>query len=96
MEKANNAAEEHQQGVRSARDRVDVLREQLKGGVCVTCHQPLPPPDESTRQALIDAEGALEELGAITTEGPNLPLERKINSLIDATTIGATKKSRVG
>lgn len=87
VEQANNAAEEHRQAVRKARERVDTLQEQMKGGRCVTCHQPLPPPDDSTRQALADAEAELDRLGPTKNDGPNLQLERKINSLIDATTI---------
>jgi DNA sulfur modification protein DndD len=87
VQQANNNAEERQSAVRKARDQVEVLREQIQGGVCATCHQALPPPDQSTRLALADAEAELERLGATTTEGPNLQLERKVSALIDATTI---------
>jgi DNA sulfur modification protein DndD len=87
VQQANNAADEHQQALRKASDRVEVLREQMKGGLCVTCHQPLPAPDESTRQELTDAEAEMKRLGATTTQVPNLLLERKINSLIDVTTL---------
>ena len=53
----------------------------------MTCHQPLPPPDESTQRQLEDAEQELKNLGAESADGPDLTLERRINALIDQTTV---------
>ena len=83
----NNDAQDRQRAVQKARERVDVLREQLQGGNCMTCHQPLPPPDESTQRQLHDAEHELKNLGEESANGPNLALERRINALIDRTTV---------
>ena len=83
----NNAAQDRQRAVQKARERVDVLREQMRGGVCMTCHQPLPPPDESTQRQLEDAEQELQNLGEESADGPDLTLERRINALIDRTTV---------
>ncbi|NYH88241.1 AAA family ATPase [Actinopolymorpha rutila] len=82
----NNAANSRQQAVLHARARIEVLREQLAGGNCVTCNQPLPPPDPTTHQQLEDAERNLEDLGAEAADGPDLVLERRIMALIDRTT----------
>ena len=83
----NNAAQDRQRAVQEARARVDVLREQMRGGKCMTCHQPLPPPDESTWPQLEDAEQELQNLGEESANGPDLTLERRINALIDQTTV---------
>jgi DNA sulfur modification protein DndD len=83
----NNAAQDRQRAVQKARARVDVLREQMQGGNCMTCHQPLPPPDESTQRQLENAEQELQNLGKQPADGPDLTLERRINALIDRTTV---------
>lgn len=61
-----------------------MLREQINGGVCVTCNQALPSADETTRQDLANAEAELYELGDV--DGPDLLLERRVAALIDSTT----------
>jgi len=83
----NNAAQDLQRAVQKTRARVDVLREQMQGGVCMTCCQPLPPADESTRRQLEAAELELRSLGEEWADGPDLALERRINALIDRTTV---------
>lgn len=83
----NNAAQDRQRAVQKARGRVDVLREQMRGGNCITCNQPLPAPNDSTRLELEDAEQELQSLGEGSADGPDLALERRINALIDRTTI---------
>ena len=83
----NNAAQDRQRAVQNARARVELLRATVEGGNCVTCGQPLPAPDESTLQQLEDAKQKLRKLGAESADGPDLMLERRINALIDRTTI---------
>ena len=83
----NNAALDRQRAVQNVRARVEFLRATVQGGNCITCGQPLPPADESTLQRLEDAEQQLRELGAESADGPDLMLERRINALIDRTTI---------
>lgn len=63
-----------------------MLRKQIQGGTCPTCHQELPPPDGSTRQALAEAEADLQGLKDASGDGPDLGLERRIRALIDTTT----------
>jgi DNA sulfur modification protein DndD len=87
VQQRNNSAQEHQLLVSSARNRVEVLEKQIQGGVCQTCHQELPPPDESTRAALSKAHEDLANVEASGAEGPDLLLERRITSLIDHSTI---------
>lgn len=85
----NDAAQTKQQEIQSARDRVDVLQKQIKGGICPTCEQELPPPSAATQQALADAEGELERLRSEAGDGPDLALERRIGTLIDRRTVDA-------
>lgn len=85
----NDAAQTKQKEVQRARDRVELLQKQLKGGTCPTCQQELPPPDAATQQALIEAEAALERLRGQAGDGPDLGLERRIQALIDTRTIDA-------
>lgn len=85
----NDAAQAKQKDIQSARDRVDVLQKQIKGGTCPTCDQELPPPDAATQQALIDAEAELERLRTEAGDGPDLTLERRVGTLIDTRTVNA-------
>ncbi len=55
----NDAAQAQAKAIQAAQDRVQVLQKQIQGGRCPTCHQELPPPDESTRQELAEAEAKL-------------------------------------
>lgn len=90
----NDAAQEQQKVIQIARDRVGMLRKQIQGGICPTCHQELPPPDESTRRELAAAEAELERLKESTGDGADLPLERRIRELIDTTTIKAYQEKQ--
>jgi DNA sulfur modification protein DndD len=83
----NNVAQDRQRTVQQARARVEMLRGQMRGGECITCRQPLPPPDESTGRLLEEAEQNLRDLGEQSADGPDLPLERRIGALIDQTTV---------
>jgi DNA sulfur modification protein DndD len=85
----NDAAQTRQREIQSARDRVDFLQKQIKGGSCPTCNQELPPPDAATTQALADAEAKLDRLRAEAGDGPDLALERRIGALIDRRTVDA-------
>jgi DNA sulfur modification protein DndD len=84
----NDAAQARTKAIEAANERVQVLRKQIEGGTCPTCNQELPPPDESTRAALAEAEAVLEELKGQAGEGLDLRLERKIRELVDTTTVG--------
>ena len=53
----NDTAQHRQNEMLNARSRVNMLREQVAGGHCPTCHQALPPADEATVLALKRAEG---------------------------------------
>jgi len=90
----NDAAQDQQKAIQSARDRVDVLQKQIEGGTCPTCSQQLPPPDEATREALVGAESELKDLREEAGNGPDFPLERRIRALIDATTIKAYQEKQ--
>jgi len=85
----NDAAQAQAKAIQAAQDRVQVLQKQIQGGRCPTCHQELPPPDESTRQELAEAEAKLQRLTDGAGEGPDLRLERRIRDLIDTTTVAA-------
>lgn len=85
----NDAAQTKQKEIQSARDRVDVLQKQIKGGICPTCEQELPPPDAATQQDLADAEAELERLRSEAGDGADLALERRIGTLIDTRTVDA-------
>ncbi|MFT4010665.1 MAG: AAA family ATPase [Nocardioidaceae bacterium] len=85
----NDAAQSKQKDIQSARDRVDVLQKQIKGGTCPTCRQELPPPDAETQQALVDAEAELQRLRSDAGDGPDLALERRVTALIDTRTVDA-------
>ncbi len=87
VQSRNDAAQDKQQAIQRARDRVELLQKQLKGGRCPACQQELPPPDAATQQALKDAEADMEELRSEAGEGPDLVLERRIRALIDTKTI---------
>lgn len=88
VQERNSAAQDRLEAIIKARGRVDVLREQIRGGVCQTCHQDLPPADEATHQQLTDAMADLEALGEVgEADGVNLDLERQIGSLIDESTV---------
>jgi DNA sulfur modification protein DndD len=82
----NDAAQAQAKAIETANERVQVLRKQIDGGTCPTCHQELPPPDDSTRLALIEVEAALERLKNEAGEGLDLRLERRIRELVDTTT----------
>ena len=58
----NDAAQAQAKAIQTAQDRVQVLQKQIQGGICPACHQELPPPDESTRQDLAEAEARLKRL----------------------------------
>lgn len=79
----NDAAQAKQGEVAAVRERVDVLRKQLKGGACPTCHQALPPADAATHEELQIAEADLERLRGEAGESPDLARERRIQSLMD-------------
>lgn len=85
----NDAAQSKQAEIQGARERVDLLQKQIKGGICPRCHQELPPPDAATQQALADAEAELHRLLDAAGDGPDLGLERRIQGLIDTRTIDA-------
>jgi DNA sulfur modification protein DndD len=82
----NDAAQAKAKAIQTAQDRVHVLQNQMQGGTCPACHQKLPPPDESTRQALAQEEAELQQLKNEAGDGPDLRLERRIRELIDTTT----------
>ncbi len=83
----NDAAQARQSEVQAARDRVDVLQKQIKGGTCPRCSQELPPPDAATTEALADAEIELKRLRDEAGDGADLNRERRIQALIDTSTI---------
>lgn len=83
----NDAAQAKQKEIHAARDRVDLLQKQIKGGTCPTCRQELPPPDAATTEALAKAEAELARLSDEAGDGPDLALERRIQALIDTKTI---------
>jgi DNA sulfur modification protein DndD len=84
----NSAVAEHNQRIEQVRSRVSALEDTTKGGVCPTCSQALPPPSDQTAQDLHAARGELESLMQETGGGSmDLPLERKLGSLIDKSTI---------
>lgn len=85
----NDAAQAKQRDIQTARDRVEFLQKQIKGGTCPTCSQELPPPDAATQQALAEAEVELEQLRKEAGDGPDLALERKVSALIDTRTVDA-------
>ncbi|MGO4359323.1 AAA family ATPase [Terrabacter sp. RAF57] len=85
----NDAAQHKQSEIQTARDRVDLLQKQIKGGTCPRCHQELPPPDAATQQDLADAEEELQGLRDASGDGPDLGLERRIQGLIDTQTVNA-------
>lgn len=90
----NDAAQNQQKDIQTARDRVDVLQKQIKGGICPTCKQELPPPDAATQQALAEAEAELQRLRDAAGDGPDLQLERRIHALVDTTTIAAYQEKQ--
>ncbi len=85
----NDAAQAQAKAIQVTQERAQVLQKQILGGICPTCHQELPPPDESTRQELGEAEAELQRLKDEAGEGPDLRLERRIRELIDTTTVAA-------
>jgi DNA sulfur modification protein DndD len=86
VQERNNAALSQQRAVNEARTKVEVLRERLKGGTCVSCGQPLPPPDEATHFELDAALAEMKRLELETGGDPDVELERKITGLLDRTT----------
>ncbi len=90
----NDAAQAQTKGIQAAQDRVQVLQRQIQGGICPTCHQELPPPDESTRRELAEAETELQRRKDETGEGPDLRLERRIRELIDTRTVAAYQEKQ--
>jgi DNA sulfur modification protein DndD len=91
----NDTAQVKQKEIQSARDRVDLLQKQIKGGTCPTCHQELPPPDAATQQQLVEAEAELERLREDAGDGPDIAFERRIQSLIDNKTTDAYRDKQV-
>ena len=89
VEEKNDNAQRQQKAVQAARERVDVLQKQIRGGTCPTCRQELPPPGEATRLALASAENDLARLKAAGGDEPDLRLERRIRELIDTSTLPA-------
>ena len=85
----NDTAQHRQNEMLNARSRVNMLREQVAGGHCPTCHQALPPADEATVLALKRAEGDYDQLGREVLDEPDLHLERRIRALIDDRTVSA-------
>lgn len=85
----NDAAQSKQTEIQAARDRVDLLQKQMRGGTCPRCEQELPPPDAATQQDLTDAVAELQRLRDAAGDGPDLARERRIQSLIDTRTIDA-------
>ena len=85
----NDAAQAQTKAIKAAEDRVSVLQQQIEGGTCPTCHQELPPPSESTRQALAEAEADLRRMRSEAGEGTDMRIERRIRELIDTTTVKA-------
>ena len=85
----NDAAQAQAKAIKAAEDRVSVLQKQIQGGECPTCHQELPPPDESTHQALAEAKADLQRMRSEAGDGADLRLERRIRELIDTTTASA-------
>lgn len=82
----NDAAQTKQKDIQRASDRVDLLQKQIRGGVCPTCHQELPPPNTETQAALSDAEAELDTLRSESGNGPDIALERRIQALVDTRT----------
>ena len=88
----NDAAQAQAKAIKSAEDRVSVLEKQMQGGTCPTCNQELPPPDESTHQALTEARADLQRMKSEAGGGADLRLERRIRELIDTTTAKAYRE----
>ncbi|WP_349878826.1 AAA family ATPase [Micromonospora sp. HUAS YX12] len=86
VQERNTAAIEQQRAVSDARTQVEVLRERLRGGICVACGQRLPAPDEATQEEFERAKARLARLESETGGRPDLELERKITSLVDRNT----------
>lgn len=89
VQEKNDAAQSKQAQTQAARERVELLQKQIKGGTCPRCHQDLPPADEATHAALVEAEAELQRLRDAAGDGPDLGLERRIQGLIDTKTIDA-------
>ncbi|SDQ03730.1 AAA family ATPase [Arthrobacter crystallopoietes] len=83
----NDAAQAKQKEIQGARDQVELLQKQIKGGTCPRCNQELPPADAATQRALAEAEVELQRLRDAAGDGPDLALERRIQALIDTKTI---------
>jgi DNA sulfur modification protein DndD len=85
----NDAAQAQDKAIKTAEDRVSVLQKQMQGGTCPTCHQELPPPNDSTLQALAEAQADLQRMRSEAGGAADLRLERRIRDLIDTTTVKA-------
>ncbi|TYK51078.1 AAA family ATPase [Actinomadura decatromicini] len=83
----NDAAQQTQGEIGTARDRVDFLEKQIQGGTCPTCHQELPRPDAATQQELTNVKAELQRLVDEASTGPDLQRERRLGALIDTVTI---------
>jgi len=85
----NSAYQSRIDDIAEARNRVAVLEERTRGGVCPTCDQPFLPPDDATAQQLEQVQERLNDLEASTGGGSfDLERERKLSGLLDHHTPG--------
>ncbi|GIL29183.1 AAA family ATPase [Actinocatenispora comari] len=94
IEERNDQAQQRQKAIQTARDRVDVLQKQIQGGICPTCHQELPPPDDATRRTLARAEDELARLKGAGGDQADIQLERRVRALIDTRTLPAFHRAQ--
>lgn len=87
VQTANSRAQQEQGDIQDARLQVKVLEDRVKGGMCPSCHQPLPPPDSATESELAETREHLSELLASNGGGVvDLARERRLTALVDLTT----------
>lgn len=92
----NSRFQANERAINEARTRVAVLEDRARGGICPSCDQPLPPPDDATAHQLAEAQERLDALRAAAGGGTlDIQLERRITALVDERTIGEyTRKHR--
>lgn len=85
---SNSRFQQHESAIVTARTRVAVLEDRMRGGSCPTCDQALPPPAPET---FSDLERAKDDLAKLLEESGggvlDLAQERRISALLDVRTI---------
>jgi DNA repair exonuclease SbcCD ATPase subunit len=99
VQSINSRFQQHESDISTARTRVAVLEDRLRGGDCPTCNQPLPPPSAETSADLEQAKADLARLLEASGGGVlDLHQERRIAALVDTRTIDEyrSKHRRLG